>query len=226
MTGNRVRPLAVALALCALFLTAGCSSYSARTEQAESGATCDEVLASIVQRVRSDDTAGAINEEIDWLSRNCATQYDIATDYFSGRGSLTGEFAGGGCTSLVDYLRPEALALLTEEGLCGNDPVPDAPDVAVPSGGGIPWNEAVGHAGTSQRVCGPLAGDGVSDDDVFLNLGLDYPDPGRFQIVLWDIGGLEPIPYGATLCTEGVITLYNGVAQIQLEDPSRIEIYQ
>ena len=63
------------------------------------------------------------------------------------------------------------------------------------------------------------------EDDVFLNLGLDYPDPDRFQIVVWDVGVLEPIDLGATLCVKGKISLYHGVPQITLKDPSRIKIY-
>jgi hypothetical protein len=72
----------------------------------------------------------------------------------------------------------------------------------------------------------PLAGSGNSEDDVFLNLGLNYPASGRFQIVIWDIGGIEPIPYGATLCTVGVITVYQGVAQIELQDAGLVEVFQ
>lgn len=112
-----------------------------------------------------------------------------------------------------------------------NEPAPAAPDplpvaaAAEQPGGGIAWDQAVDHAGTTQRVCGPLAGGGNSEDDVFLNLGRNYPDPGRFQIVVWDIGSLESIDGGVTLCTSGPITLYEGVAQIELTDPTLIEIY-
>ncbi|TFD49562.1 hypothetical protein E3T55_10775 [Cryobacterium frigoriphilum] len=101
-----------------------------------------------------------------------------------------------------------------------------APVVKELPGGGIAWDDAVNYAGTAQRVCGPLAGGGNSDDDVFLNLGRDYPDSERFQIVIWDVGGLEPIDGRVTLCTSGPITLYEGVAQIELTDPSLIEIYE
>ncbi|TDW30354.1 hypothetical protein [Cryobacterium psychrophilum] len=104
-------------------------------------------------------------------------------------------------------------------------PLPIAPAAETQPGGGIPWNQAVDYAGTTQRVCGPLAGGGNSGDDVFLNLGRDYPDPERFQIVVWDVGSLESIDGGVTLCTSGQITLYEGVAQIELTDPSLIAIY-
>ena len=77
-----------------------------------------------------------------------------------------------------------------------------------------------------QRVCGPLAGIGNSSDDVFLNIGRDYPDPDRFTIVIWDIGDVEPVAAGTTVCTTGQITQYEGVAQIQLRSTSDIELYR
>lgn len=92
-------------------------------------------------------------------------------------------------------------------------------------GGGIAWSDAAAHAGTTQTVCGPPAGSGYSDDDAFLNLGLDYPNPGRFQIVVWDVGRIEPIPVGVTLCTTGRISLYKGVGQIELRVPGAVLIY-
>ncbi|MEJ1089399.1 hypothetical protein WDU99_13850 [Microbacterium sp. Mu-80] len=91
--------------------------------------------------------------------------------------------------------------------------------------GGTSWSEAARYAGQTLTVCGPLAGSGYSTDDAFLNLGLDYPDSGRFQIVIWDVGRLESIPLGATLCTTGRITLYEGVGQIELTDPGAVLIY-
>ena len=93
-------------------------------------------------------------------------------------------------------------------------------------GGGIAWDEAANYAGTTQRVCGPLAGSGISDDDVFLNLGRDYPDPERFQILIWDIGSVEPILIGATVCASGEVALHDGVAEIVLESSEfgRVEV--
>lgn len=93
------------------------------------------------------------------------------------------------------------------------------------AGRGIPWNEAINYVGSTQRVCGPLATLRTDDDDVFLNIGRDYPDTGRFVIVVWDVGALEPIPAGKTLCTTGMITYWQGIAEIELRDPSRIEIW-
>lgn len=97
---------------------------------------------------------------------------------------------------------------------------------ATQPGGGVSWSDAASHFGSVERVCGPLAGSGTSQDDVFLNLGHDYPSSRRFQIVVWDVGALEPIAPGATLCTTGKITLYEGVGQIELTDPTAIEIFE
>ena len=107
-------------------------------------------------------------------------------------------------------------------------PVDDPPEPVQNQqpGGGIAWNEAGSHAWSYQRVCGPFAGWGSSDNDVFLNLGVDYPNPARFQIVLWDIEWFVPLPpLDATVCAEGNITLYEGVAQIELYDPTLVELY-
>lgn len=220
--------LALAAAAISILLLTGCSTYSSGTRDS-SGATvsCAEVLSSIVERIRSEETSGAIDSEFDYLSGNCSAEHGIATDYASTRGQS--------CESVSEFISAEALALLTEEGSCASSGVaaPSEADGSAgpPSlresqpGGGITWDEAVDYAGTVQRVCGPYAGQGSSEDDVFVNLGLDYPDPGRFQIVVWDVGTLDPIPVGSTICTTGVIGLYKGVAEIELQNPAEILIY-
>ncbi|WP_394551816.1 hypothetical protein ACDF64_13185 [Agromyces sp. MMS24-JH15] len=208
-----------------LFLTACSNGGGTRAYEAPD---CEDVLSSALQGVRVDDTTGATDSKFQWLSENCSHEYDVLVDYTSERASAQGSFGPSSCDDLSQYLEGESIELLRAEGLCavGAAVAPPAVAPVEQPGGGIAWNEAVGHAGTEQRVCGPLVGDGYDNDDVFLNLGLDYPDPGRFQIVVWDVGGLEPIAYGSTLCTSGVITMYNGVAQIELEDPGLISIYE
>ena len=224
---DRAFPILIAAPLTVLLLTS-CSSYGGSNNLSEPSITCDDVLATVVERIRTDDTAGAINSEIDWLSHNCSTEYGVFADYASMRGSAE-QSDPDTCDSLTQYIGLEAIALLSEDGLCSDgtsgSPV-DTSAVENQPGGGIAWSEAVDYVGTTQHVCGPLAGSGNSDDDVFLNLGRDYPDTGRFQIVLWDIGGVEPIPHGTTLCTTGEITLYEGVAQIELESAGQVEIYE
>ena len=102
-------------------------------------------------------------------------------------------------------------------------------DVVLPEqqpGGGLSWDEAAGEVGSFQRVCGPLATIRNSSDDVFLNIGRDYPDSSRFTIVVWDIGGIESIAAGTTVCAEGPISVYNGVAQIELRSASDVELWE
>ena len=192
-----IAAFAVSAALSAILLLAACSSTS-----------------------NSDDEPGAGE-----LSTEASSPVDPAT----------------ACAALVAAPAGLAQEMAAERGCVEDDngnwvhqdePAPAAPNppTSAPTpetqpGGGIPWNQALDHAWTTQRVCGPLAGGGNSEDDVFLNLGRDYPDPERFQIVVWDVGGLESIDGGVTLCTSGQITLYEGVAQIELSDPSLIEIY-
>lgn len=90
--------------------------------------------------------------------------------------------------------------------------------------GSVDWSRAAAHVGRRTMVCGPLVNDGTSKDDVFLNLGLGYPDKDRFTIVIWDVGAVEEVQRGTTLCITGVVTLYDGVAQIETRDPGDVKI--
>lgn len=99
-------------------------------------------------------------------------------------------------------------------------PGPDSDRAA----GGISWDEAGEYVGSTKYVCGPFVNDGSSADDVFLNLGRGYPDPERFTIVIWDIGGVESINQGTKVCAEGPISRYRGVTQMQLRSLASIRI--
>ena len=219
----RVAGAAVAVTLIALTLTA-CSSIGGNTGgSAQSDVSCDEVAASVVQRDRTDDTSGAINNEIQYLADNCPDAYEITVDYISSRGTNP-QFAFETCAEWAQHIRAEAVEMLRDDGFCSDGAAPDGGSGS--QAGGLPWDQAVNHADSNQRVCGPLAGMGTDEDDVFLNLGRDYPDPGRFQIVLWDVGGVESLPVGTTVCATGPITLYNGVAQIELDNIGPVEIWE
>jgi len=213
----------VAVPLTVLLLTS-CSSYNGRPTQP--AIDCGDLLATVVHRVQTGDTAGAINTELDWLTRNCSAEYQVFADYASTRGTAE-QFGPDSCESLRQYISRDAINLLASEGLCSGAPESSVESPAIESqpGGGIPWDDAINNVGTVQRVCGPFAGMGNSGDDVFLNLGRDYPDIERFQIVLWDVGGVELLPIGTIVCTSGPITSYQGVAQIELESTSPVEVY-
>lgn len=90
--------------------------------------------------------------------------------------------------------------------------------------GSVVWSDAKEHVGRTVTVCGPLVNDGTSRDDVFLNLGRGYPDKDRFTIVIWDVGAIEEVPRGTTLCTTGVVSVYDSVAQIELHDPGDVKM--
>lgn len=92
--------------------------------------------------------------------------------------------------------------------------------------GAISWDSALNHLGIEQYVCGPLASIRYSSDDAFLNLGEDYPSPTRFTVVLWDVGEIEQIPSGTTICIMGPITTYEGSAQIQTWSLEQVEVWE
>lgn len=211
-------------------LVASCApSLNGDTSAGYKAPSCEDLLARTVALMRS----GQVGDGTDELSTTietlrtagCPQHFDVYADYASA-GGMAQQFGPDPCSDLTQYaIEPDAIELLRQDGLCLAAAAPAPVDDVGQPGGGIPWDIAIEHVGTNQRVCGPLAGTGTSQNDVFLNLGLDYPDPARFQIVIWDVGGLEPIAVGSTLCTTGTVTAYEGVAQIELYEPGVVEIY-
>ncbi len=224
----RAKTFAAAIVVVAV-IASGLLSACTRVPRASSAgsdasASCSALLANVIQRARTGDTAGLINAELDALSRNCSVEYDIATDYFSTSGSAR-QFGPDTCESWREYdIRPEAIELLREDGLCTDGA--GAPAESSWPEGGLGWNEARDLAGTSQRVCGPLASVRGTDDGVFVNIGRDYPSPDRFTFVIWGDWWLDPLPSDAVICAVGEIYLYGGVAQVELGSPGELEIWQ
>lgn len=107
---------------------------------------------------------------------------------------------------------------------------PDFPEVSVEppspeiSADSVAWDEAFQLAGTVQRVCGPVASTGNSDNDFFVNLGHAYPDTRRFQFVFWDVGGLPELVQGEQVCAEGEIVPYEEVFEMELYSLDSLEI--
>lgn len=227
--GRWARLIAASLAI--VFWATGCSAISSDGE-ASQGLTCRQVMNNIIELVRADQAGNGhdpLSDNLEWLrTSDCDRQHDIVVDYISSR-SMAESIGTDRCSELARYgIEPAAIKLLRQDRLCtGKTRQTERDTAAAPQpGGGIAWNEAANHVGTSQRVCGPLSGIGSSEDDVFLNLGRDYPDPARFTIVLWDVGGVQAPPSGATLCASGVISTYEGVAQMELRSVSAVEIHQ
>ncbi len=242
---------AVLLALASLCALAGCTGpydNSGAPASGGPGASCSALLDRVVKLER----AGQVGNGSDELSatiealrvRECPQEWEVFTDYASAKAGAD-LYDGDLCSSLRRHIVKEARTLLRQDGLCSKPrkstgtgsgdgsfdsflataaPEPQGP--AQGNGDGMPWDQAISHVGSRQRGCGPLAGIGASQDDVFLNLGRDYPDSSRFTVVLWDVGGIEPVPSGSTVCVAGSIVNYQGVAQIQLYSLDAVEVYR
>lgn len=158
------------------------------------------------------------------MYRSCPTEYKVYTDYIE---IVVGTIEQG--MQSCDHWRTpeigdESVRLLREDGLCSVEPV--APPKPTWPDGGLGWDEARSHAGSWQRVCGPLKSVRVLDYGVFVNIGLDYPSADRFTFVIWGDWWLEPIPVSSTICASGNIYLYEGVVtQIELGHPNELEIW-
>lgn len=209
---------AVAMAACGPDPTS--SRYSG--EGPQQAVQCDSLLSSVIQRQRTGDTSGAINGEMDSLSTNCSAEYDIAVDYVSEANTTRGPKS---CDSLREFkVRPEAVELLREDGFCTSDNGTSSVGESWPNGG-LGWDNAEEHAGTYQRVCGPLASMRNTYDGVFVNLGRDYPSTDRFTFIVWG-AQLEPIETDTTICASGNVYLYEGVTQVELSSPNELEIWK
>ncbi|MHA6695607.1 hypothetical protein [Homoserinimonas sp. A520] len=208
------------IALVLVASTTACTGGSG-SNSAYSAPSCSQLLASAVSHVRSG--AVDIDSTMQALSNNCSDEYEIAVDYLSN--STDGAFSIDSCDELLGYgVRAESVTLLEQDGRCSFgesniDVGPEWPE------GGIGWDKAREHSGTVQRVCGPLMSARDTADGTFVNVGQDYPSADRFTFIFWDVY-LEPIEPGATVCGGGEIYLYNGVAQMEMRDPSALEIWR
>lgn len=233
----------VAVGVLAVALTlAGCSAPpgGSGAPQAAAQLSCDQVFSDVVALQR----AGQVGDGYDDLSYaiealrtgECPAQWDVFADYQSALG-MARQYGPEPCVDLEQYIGAEAIQLLREDALCTDAPATEADAAAPPGSAGTPpaawlpegavaWSDGGAYMGQSVQVCGPLAGVGTSDDDVFLNLGLSYPDPGRFTIVVWDIGGVEPVEDGVVVCATGTVSSYEGVSQIQLWSLDGVQLYR
>ena len=222
-------PLAGACAVLVLLMTS-CNAAGSRRDSTSS-VSCDKLLDRTFSLIRAgqrgnghDELTAAIE---DLRTSGCSKQYRTFADYSSGR-AMTEATGRGPCSELAGYIQPAAIAELSRDNFCTGRRS-RSPNVATengPSHRGIPWDQARNHVGTKQRVCGPLVGTGSSTDDVFLNVGRDYPDPQRFTIVLWDVGAVKAPARGATVCVSGSISLYQGVAQVELRSMDSVAVHE
>lgn len=97
----------------------------------------------------------------------------------------------------------------------------------------ILWNEAKYHIGDRVTVYGTVVGTRYASSSngkpTFLNIGRDYPDPNRFTVVIWGrcrpnfSSSPEAYYRGKTIYVTGLITEYDGVAQIEVCYPYQIQ---
>jgi len=136
-------------------------------------------------------------------------------------------------------LRPFAvLALTATLAGCSADGIPLMPAIvqpttsASPTASGIDWSEARAHLGEVATVCGPVISTFTATSSVgsptFLNVGVDYPDPAGFTVIIFDdYRGAFPfdpaIEYqGDTLCVTGEIRPHEQFVQIEARSPDQI----
>lgn len=87
------------------------------------------------------------------------------------------------------------------------------------------WATAKRNVGEDLTVCGPVVSVKHSDGNVFINVGLDYPEKNRFVIVLWNAGDDEPEGVDDVACASGHIVDYKGVAQIQMRTTTNLTFH-
>jgi hypothetical protein len=92
-----------------------------------------------------------------------------------------------------------------------------APTTTLVTIAGIPWKDALDHVSNGSPT--------------FLNIGLEYPDPARFQVVIWgeDRARFPDAPEdmyrGARIAVTGTVKNYEGVAEIIVRKPGQIRVY-
>lgn len=98
----------------------------------------------------------------------------------------------------------------------------------------ISWDEAAGQLDEVTTVSGPVVEasyiTSVDGKPTFINLGKQHPDPDRFTVVIWDNNrssfpnNPEEYYLGKEICVRGLISSYQGSLQIEVNDPSQIEV--
>jgi len=96
------------------------------------------------------------------------------------------------------------------------------------------WSQAINHVGEQLTICGPVVSTNYATasngSPTFMNIGKPYPDSNRFIVLIWGNNRhnflFEPESYylGKNICVTGVITKYDGVAQIEVSSPSQIKV--
>lgn len=97
--------------------------------------------------------------------------------------------------------------------------------------GAISWDKASRSMGRTATVRGKVAGTRYASSSngapTFLNLGVDYPNPRRFTVVIWgrnrsNFGTPERTYRGRVICVRGLVRAYRGRPEIHASSRSQI----
>lgn len=85
------------------------------------------------------------------------------------------------------------------------------------------WRGAGDRVGEVATVCGPVVSVGSAGGDTFVNVGEDYPSPGRFTIVVREaVGPALRTRHSELVCVTGRVTRHQGSAQIVVPSPRHL----
>jgi hypothetical protein len=100
--------------------------------------------------------------------------------------------------------------------------------------GCISWEEVASHVNQTRCVCGPVARASymstTKGQPTYLDLGRAYPEPSRFEILIWgnDRRNFPSAPEtyykGKTICATGKITSYQGACEMEVTTAAQIQI--
>lgn len=100
---------------------------------------------------------------------------------------------------------------------------------------GIAWERALDYVGEKVTVLGRVVDGSFASQSngspTFLNMGHAYPDPDRFQVVIWGenrhrfSSPPEDMYLGENIAVTGVVKNYKGVPEIIVSSPKQIEVY-
>ena len=98
----------------------------------------------------------------------------------------------------------------------------------------ISWEQAGDYIGDYVTVVGEIVDSYQATDSTgsptFIDMGASYPDSNRVTILIWEEnlynfdGDPETMYMGETIAVTGTISTYDGTIQIEVTDPSQIEV--
>ena len=132
------------------------------------------------------------------------------------------------CLALVVLLSACAPSVVTA-------PAPSAASNAqAPSSSEISWSQAASNVGKRVTVVGPVMSVTYASSSkgkpTFLNIGRNYPDAGRFTVLIWGehLSSFPQSPEsmykGKTVAVTGLIVMYQGVPEIEVTGPNQIQV--